>query len=95
MTRRERAAAAARWRRIARAFERVVRDSGGYGQGIAWSGLCAAADGAGISEEPIEQFAQWPLSTDFVWPKIREGDDCRVIAAGLIAAMYETGEFDE
>jgi hypothetical protein len=30
----------------------------------------------------------------FFWAFTNEGDDCRVIAAGLIAAMYETGEFD-
>jgi hypothetical protein len=32
---------------------------------------------------------------DWYWSASREGDDCRVIAAGLIAAMYETGEFDD
>jgi len=102
MTKRERAAHAARWRRIAGAFETCRQCARPH---YALAGLC----GALISlvgygrywkrglRAPVLLFA--PLddlaSTRIWWPFDREGDDCRVIAAGLIAAMYEAGDLDE
>ena len=98
MTKRERAARAAAWRRVARRAER-------------WRGrmevyLCCEADDIGDGEggralwdyfRPTEDGRDRPT----VWwsgtacGSYAEADDCRVIAAGLIAAMYETGEFDD
>ena len=103
MTKRERAAAAAKWRRIARAFERNVRDlawDNGYGTGTTEAvrcGLCWAARLAKVLVgEPVKLFREYEYQVaDWYWTFDREGDDCRVIAAGLIAAMYETGEFNE
>jgi hypothetical protein len=103
MTKRERAAHAAKWRKIAKAYEKNVRDPRtNDGVGLSWSGLCSAL--AEVSGEyPDKDFpnaTSRPLflfrgtACDWWWPCDREGDDCRVIAAGLIAAMYETGEFD-
>ena len=83
MTQRERAAHAAKWRKIARKFEnyRLPRFA---------CGLCFEAREAEESMSPIHLFgSRW-----WFWDFSRKGDDCRVIAAGLIAAMYETGEFD-
>jgi hypothetical protein len=99
MTKRERERAAAKWRRIARAFER-----NGHGErpsvGISSAGLCHAADLATTREpvrvwlafaEPIELFDQ-VNGLVFYWTRDRKGDDCRVIAAGLLAAMCDAGD---
>jgi hypothetical protein len=98
MTQRERAIYAAKWREIARAFE-CKGEGGGYLDvgDVAYTGLCWADDPTRTGEfwspgNPIQMFGD-SLGA-FLWPRDREGDDCRVIAAGLIAAMYETGEFD-
>jgi hypothetical protein len=91
MTQRERAIYAAKWRKIALAFEEggpLTRCACGCGQP---RGLCSAACELEIDDAPVEWFQN---GDPFYWPLTPEGDDCRVIAAGLIAAMYETGEFD-
>ena len=102
MTKRERAAAAAKWRRIARAFERNVRPNGrGYSASeVVSGGLCYAAVRTHTRSGGIDLFVPRPSVPSneywywYFWPLTRKGDDCRVIAAGLIAAMYESGEFD-
>ena len=97
MTKRDRAAAAAKWRNIARAFERGedvshCPDCGGR------PGLCCSASGLGLDSFYVQENFEPPdydlFAAPYYWPFTRKGDDCRVIAAGLIAAMYETGEFD-
>jgi len=99
MTKRERAAKAAKWRRIARAFER----NGSPRERVmpADDGLCQAVDDLFQVFPEADEYgdandrALWMFqeASVYFWPLDREGDDCRVIAAGLIAAMYKTGEF--
>ena len=93
MTRRERAAHAGEWRKVARAIER--RD--------AWCLCWGIQEVTGVyphyfarltrDERAIAQFIPRYGATLF-WPLDAHGNNCRVVAAGLIAAMYETGEFD-
>jgi hypothetical protein len=84
MTLQERATHAARWRRIARKHEKI-RDEGE-------AGLCWAALEENEPNRYREVFGGTPGT--YAFRRNRRGNDCRVIAAGLIAAMYETGEFD-
>jgi hypothetical protein len=91
MTKKERAVHAAKWREIARGFERrSFPVLCGYGRGTIW-GLCGAADRLEMDRRPVLLFGN---GCGFYWERDRQGHNCRVIAAGLIAAMYETGEFD-
>jgi hypothetical protein len=96
VTKRERAAAAAKWRDLARRIEQSP-DGG-------WFLCCEAQTIGGLAER--KRFTDSPLSPGdnrYVWwdpdiendPRLHvDADDCRIIAAGLMAAMYETGEFD-
>jgi len=102
MTKRERAAHAAKWREIASRVERLV-EVGGQSE---YQFLCwHAADMYGLDHEevsfgnpaakaPILLFRPHEVCGAVYWIG-NDANDCRVIAAGLIAAMYETGEFDD
>jgi len=96
MTKRERAAHAAKWREVARYFEDKVGFDGELVGATSQRplGLCAAAPSM---EDCFRAARTFRPDHDgaFFWDLTREGDDCRVISAGLIAAMYETGEFDD
>ena len=89
------------WQMIAQAFERNVRGPNRLGQGLTIYGLCyAGVLATGRYTTTYQQIVKAvdlfkPENTrSYFWPFDRDGDDCRVVAAGLIAAMYETGEFD-
>ena len=90
MTKRERAAKAAKWRDLARRIEQSPDSD--------WFLCCEAQTIGGLAER--KRFTDSPLSPGdnrYVWwdRDIEvDADDRRIIAAGLMAAMYETGEFD-
>jgi len=93
-----RRAGATNWQMIAQAFERNVRGPNRLGQGLTIYGLCYAGTGCDTTArqiiKAIVDLFKPKHTRAYFWPFDRDGDDCRVIAAGLIAAMYETGEFD-
>ena len=92
------------WRRIARAFERNVRGVYRDGKGIALGGICNAVAFTSICPYGVtgdmdsyrmgDELHLFRHGTSYCywWPRTREGDDCRVIAAGLLAAMTEAGD---
>ena len=109
MTKTERAAHAAKWRKIALVFERTVRHTGEDrvgGNGMIYEGE-VVKNGSWDMDAPNGLCGEWAeneevvslvfgrkAENDYLWPRTRGGDDCRVIAAGLIAAMFEAGDLD-